>query len=35
MEAAAGKAEADLEERISEAQASFRQAHKELKAVQD
>ena len=29
------KAEADLEERIAEAQAWFRQAHKDLKAAQD
>ena len=29
------KAEADLEERVAEAQAWFRQAHKDLKAAQD
>ena len=29
------KAEADLEERVAEAQAWFRQAHKDLKATQD
>ena len=29
------KAEADLEERVTEARAWFRQAHKDLKAAQD
>ena len=32
--AVAGKAEADLEERVTETQAWFHQAHKDLKAAQ-